>query len=178
MQAVPSGRDQPPGGYIRGGGGVGVDGRRVLRILAAVALVAMIGLSLALAVGTTRNDSRLEALSRDGVAVQATVTGCLAISSGVGMGVEYWRCQASYSLGGRTFDETIGDSRHLLHVGRVLPAVAVPGRPDLLALQRPTARSGPGGFLPSMLAGVVAVMMAAVLVWDRRRGRRCPRPTA
>lgn len=151
---------------------MGVDSRRVVRVLAGGMLVAMVGLSIALAVATTRNHSGLEALSRRGVAVQATVTRCLAISSGVGMGVEYWRCQGSYSLGGRTYDQTIGDSRRLLDVGAVLPAVAVPGHPDLLALQRPGARSGWGDFVPAILAGLVAVVMAVALMWGRRRDHR------
>ncbi len=173
MQAAPPGREPVPSGYIRGGGGgVGVDGRRVGRVLALVALIAMAALSVGLAVGGAANDSRQHALRSRGVPVEVTVTRCLGISSGVGMGIEYWRCSGSYTLGGHTYEQVIGGSRKLLESGRIVTAVAVPGHPDLLALRRPAAPSGIGSYLPAVIAGSVTAVGALVVVWSRRRTGR------
>lgn len=172
MQVAPPGPEPVPGGYIRGGGGVRADGRTVMQVVAVVVLVAMAALGIGLAVGAAGSNSRLSALSSRGVPVEVTVTRCLGISSGVGMGIEYWQCRGAYSLGGRTYERVIGDSRNLLQAGQVLPGIAVPGRPDLLSLHRPAAPSGAGAYVPAILVGAVTAAGAVVLVGFRRRSRR------
>ena len=175
MQVVPPGSEPVPDGYIRGGGGARTDSRRVLRVLAVVVLVGMAALGVGLAVGGARNDSRVNALHDRGVPVEVSVTRCLGISSGVGMGIEYWQCRGTYSLGGRTYERVIGDSRTLLQTGEVVAAVAVPGHPDLLSLHRPPAPSGLGSYVPAIVVGSITAVWAAGLVWFRRRARRAAR---
>lgn len=177
MEVPPPASGPAGSGYIRGGGGVGVDGGRLLRILALLVVAGLIALSAGLAVSASTNNSRADALRTRGVAVPVTVTGCLGISSGVGMGIEYWQCRGTYTLGGHSYQEVIGGSRSFLETGRVVPAVAVPGRPDLLSLKVPARRgSGLGAYTASMVVGALAAVLAAGLAWDLRRTRRRAAP--
>lgn len=162
--------------YIRAGGGVPVNTRTLAGVLVWLFVAGSLGLALYFAVSAAGQDSRLTLLREKGVAVQATVTGCTAVSSGVGMGIEYWNCRASYAVGGHDFTAPLGGNRKLLDAGTVLPAVAVPGHPDLLwtaaGLQRGHS-SAAGYTIAGVLAGAgLAAGGARVCVGRRRRRRR------
>ncbi|HET9076435.1 MAG TPA: hypothetical protein VFN68_05845 [Acidimicrobiales bacterium] len=174
MAADPPARPQEQRGYIRGGGGIGVDGRRLLRVVAVLAVCGMAALSIGLAVGAARDNSRRALQAHRGVPVPVTVTRCLGIGSGVGMSIEYWQCHGSYSLAGRSYEAVIGGNRSLLEHGQVVQAVAVPGRPDLLSVRRPPGPQGWTAYLAAIAVGAAAVLGAVALVWAwssrRRRG--------
>jgi hypothetical protein len=118
--------------YIRGGGGVLMNPRRLAGILVWICAVALVGIAAYLAVSAAQQGSRLTLLRDRGVPVDIAVTGCRGISSGVGMGIEYWQCSGSFTLEGRTYNEIINGSRKLVDPGRHVAGVVVPGRPDLL----------------------------------------------
>jgi hypothetical protein len=110
-----------------------VDPRRVFWVVAAVVLLGLVGSTVALTISAGRQDARLHRLHHDGVPVQATASGCVGISSGVGMGIEYWECRGTYTLGGHTYNQVIRGSRAHLENGQKVQAIAVPGEPDLLS---------------------------------------------
>ena len=172
----------PPdsGSYIRGGGGVDVDPRRILRPLAVLCLVALAGLSIGLALSAGNENGKEAALRKHGVPVQVTVTGCLAVSSGIGMGIEYWQCRGNYTLGGHQFNELIGGSRALLIAGRQEAAVAVPGQPALLSTFAAVAK-GRSNFTPyvtPIVLGVVTLLWGGgwALLLRRKRTRAAAAP--
>ena len=161
-----------PAGYIRGGGGADVDPRRILRPLGILAIVALAGLSIGLAFSAGNQNGKEASLRRHGVPVQVTVTGCLAVSSGIGMGIEYWQCRGNYALGGRQYNEVIGGSRALLSEGQQVAAVAVPGQPALLSTVAAVAKkrsSFTPYITPIVLGALTAVWAAAWVVWRRRK---------
>ena len=92
------------------------------------------------------------------------------------MGVEYWQCQGSYSLAGRSFTEVINGSRSLLDAGQQVQAIAVPGQPALLSTVAAVrkSQSSSGQYLAAAALGAAAVVIAAgwILFNRRRPGRR------
>ncbi len=155
---APEGAPQDTGGFIRAGGGVALGGQRVAAVLGVLCVMALIAVTAAVAVSDARANASTDRLRSHGVPVQVTVTGCLAISSGVGMGIEYWRCRGTYAMGSRTYEEVIGGQRTLLEQGRRIEAIAVPGDPSLLAV--PAALGSRRSYtLAEVLGGVTAVMI-------------------
>jgi len=154
---------------------VTIQARRVLDAMAALCVVVLLALAVALTLSAAHGNAHLTALRHHGVPVQVTVTGCLGISSGIGMGVEYWQCRGSYSLGGQTYNEVIHGSRSMLDAGRRLPAIAVPGQPTLLTTVSGVAKAHSGStlYVVSALLAVAAigVILAWVLLSRRRRSR-------
>lgn len=162
--------------FIRAGGGVQMNPRRLAGILIWSAVAVLVGVAAYLAATAAQQDSRLSLLRRAGVPVVATVTGCRGISSGVGMGIEYWQCRGSFVLSGQTYEEYIGGSRALLDRGTRVAAVVVPGRPELLssAAWVRRGRSSAAEYAVAASLGAAGVVLAAARVVVVRRRRAGP----
>jgi hypothetical protein len=169
--ATPSADDAT---QVRGVSTVGADPRFVVRVIACAGLLVLLGVAAATTVSAANHNSKLDTLRQHGVPVQATVTGCEGIGSGIGMGIEYYDCRATYALEGQTHNEIIGGSRTLLQVGEVVSAVAVPGHPTLLStatsVTKKSSRWAPY-VTPIILWVVVVLGTLALLLWWRRQGR-------
>jgi hypothetical protein len=173
MSASPAGPSRDEKSYIRGGGGVAIQTRRVLGAVAALCVLVLVVLVVDLTISAAHGNAQLSTLRHKGVPVKVTVTGCLAIGSGVGMGIEYYQCRGSYTLGGVSHTEVIRGSRTLLDAGQQLPAVAVPGQPALVSTVSAVAKSQSAWTLyvvPALL-GVAAVVVMLGWVLLSRRGR-------
>ena len=159
----------PEESYIRGAPVATIDPKQVGRVLAYVAVLALAGSAIVLAVVSASNDSTASRLRSHGVPVQATVTSCLGISSGIGMGVEFYDCSGRYTLNGRSFVEVIHGSRADLAPGTEVAALAVPGDPVSLAIPGSVHSSNAGSWVATGVLGAAAVAGAAGLVVIRRR---------
>jgi hypothetical protein len=177
MAAGPGGTRPDDSSYLRGVRVAEVDTGRVVRVLIAVCVVAVVILATILTISAARQNSRLSTLRSRGVPVTVTVTGCLGISSGIGMAVEYWECRGTYTLAGQSYTEVIGGSRARLREGQTVPAIAVPGDPALLSTAAVAARSHSDWspyVTPMILVGVTATVIVGLIVWSRWRRRRPP----
>ena len=160
--------------YIRGGGGVDVDPHRAVLLIAALCVLALLGTAVAATVSAANQNARIDRLKRSGQPVNVTVTGCLAVGSGVGMGVEYWQCKGDYTLNGQQYNEVIGGSRALLDQGQVVEAVAVPGEPAAVSMAAAVARQRSTWthyVTAIVLVAAAAVLIFGVAVWSRSRRR-------
>ena len=160
------------GDYVRGVRATTVQSGRVLRVLAVICMLALVGAEIGVLVTVTNDKSVADKLRHHGVPVTATVTGCVGISSGVGMGIEYWQCRASYSLGGQSYVAAIRGSRSLLEVGTRVAAVAVAGDPALLSTPASVAHQQSFWhtyLTPVILGAVIVGLSLASLLWIRRR---------
>jgi len=168
------------GGFIRGSGGTEISGRRLFDVLAAACVAALVVVAALLSISAVHQANSSTLLHQRGVPVQVTVSGCLAISSGIGMGVEYWRCHGTYTLDGQRYDEVISGSRGLLEAGATVAAVAVPAHPGLLSTPQAAAHhpSWWSRYLPPMAvgAGAVAVLGVWLGVISRRRRSQIQAP--
>lgn len=166
------------GSYIRGGGGVAVDAGLVGRILAWGVVVVLGACALWQAASTVSDHSQAARLHRSGVMVQITVTGCSAVSSGIGMGIEYYRCEGTYTLNGQRLAGLIHGSQGLLPTGSVVTGRVVPSDPTTLTRTGPGSSSAPGtsvgSYSVSIILGALAVLGAAALLIWRLRGRSRP----
>lgn len=167
--------DPARSGYLRGVRVAEIDPRRVVQVIVVAVVAGLVAMTVSLAVSASAQDSSQRLLRHEGVSVPVRVTGCLGISSGIGMGIEYWECRGTYTLDGRTYNEVIGGSRPHLADGQVVDAIAVPGRPDLLAA--PVVIAGAYSpwtpFVTPIILGALAVVISAgYLLWWARRGRR------
>ncbi len=159
------------GNYIRGAGVVKVDPRRVGWVLAVAAVTVLAVSTVLVLVATTAGNSKASKLLRNGVPVQATVTRCTGITSGIGMGVEYYECRGTYTLDGATFDEVIHGSRDRMPAGQVVSALAIPGDPSSLGLPGAARSSSVGSYtVPIVLGAVTLAGAAGLVVWRRRAG--------
>jgi hypothetical protein len=150
----------------------------VIRFIVFAVLLALLAVTVALTISAVRENSRVDTLRHQGVPVQVTVTGCQGISSGVGMGIEYWQCQGTYSLDGRSYNEVIGGSRALLRAGQIVPAVAVPGQPRLLSATAAGTHSDWKPYLsPIILGGLLVLSVVTLLWWSKRRDGKDTRDT-
>ncbi len=176
---APAGTTPDDATHLRGVRVAQVDTGRVVRVLVAIALVGLITLAAVLTASATSQNSRLNRLRNQGVPVQMTVTGCVAISSGIGMSVKYWECRGSYTLGGHSYNEVIGGSRAHLGDGQVVEAIAVPGHPALVSTSAnlPQGRSSWTTYVPPIILAVLGVAGAlGLMLWSRRRRRLRPEP--
>jgi hypothetical protein len=168
------------GEYIRGGGGISVDADRVGLILAVAVLVALAVCTVWQALSTASDNARADRLRHSGVPVEITVTGCSGVSSGIGMGIEYYRCEGTYELNGAQLTGLIHGSQSLLATGRVVPGRAVPSDPTTLTLTGPGSSRPPtssvGSYTVSIVLGALTVVGAATLWFWRTRVRRRGRP--
>lgn len=122
-----------------------VDPARVLGVVAVAAIVILAGSALALTVSAAHQNARLTKIQQHGTPVPVTVTGCVGISSGIAMAIEYWECRGSYSLNGGRYDEVIRGSRAHLRTGQTVTAIAVPGIRPSCQPWPPQARPTPAG---------------------------------
>lgn len=159
------------GSYIRGGGGVRLNPAKVGWALAALALVGLIVSTVVLLWSAASNDARASRLRARGVPVEATVTSCAGISSGIGMAVEYYECRGRYTLAGTTQESVIRGSRRELSPGRSVAAVAVPGEPASLSLPGYGVSPSVGSYVPGIVVGSVTLVVAAAGVAVRRPSR-------
>jgi hypothetical protein len=162
--------------YIRGGGGVEIKARKVLAIIVAICLAVLIGVIAELTVSAAHRNDQITRLQQSGVPVRATVTGCLAITSGIGMGVEFYQCNGAYSLGGHEYNEVIGGSRTHLQTGQTLAAVVDPGRPTVIWDAAALARQHTSwtDYIPPAALTLVVILVAGGWVFIRRRRKRAP----
>lgn len=180
MSVTPAGASAGDGAYIRGqgtrtGGGAHIAPRLLAAILIWLLVAVLAALAVYFAVAGSTESSRLNALRHRGVPVTATVTGCVGISSGVGMGIEYWQCRATYTLAGHTFNEVINGNRVLLETGQGVGAIAVPGDPSLLSTVSSVHRSGSSetdNVIAAVLGAVAVALGAGWLQLERVRRRR------
>ena len=158
--------------YIRGGGPVEIDARRLGRVLivAVIALLALTGILLA--VIEAGSQSGASSLRRHGVPVQATVSSCTGITSGIGMGAEYYQCRGTYSLSGQSPDAVIHGVRSQLPEGTLVDALVVPGRPSTLTARTAVPPPSAGRYVPSIVIGALAVAGAIGLGVREARSRR------
>ncbi|MBO0731057.1 MAG: hypothetical protein J2P57_17505 [Acidimicrobiaceae bacterium] len=160
--------------HLRGVRVARADTGRVVRVLVVLALVGLAILTVILTVSAANQNSRLDQLRNHGVAVTATVTGCLGVGSGVGMGIEYWQCRASYTLEGQQYEAVLGGSRSHLRDGQLVAAVAVPGKPGLLSTVSAVHRNDSAltPYITPIVLGVVTIAGTfGALLWVRRRAR-------
>lgn len=154
--------------YIRGASPKQVEGRRVLLVLAWAAAAVLITVAAYLTVDTHQHNSGNAELRQHGVAVRVTVTGCQGISSGIGMGIEYWDCTGAFTLGGRTYSEMIHNSRTQHPAGTELDGVVVPTDPSSVAL-----RTAPDStYVPAIVLWIVTVLVIFGIAFGAGRGRR------
>jgi hypothetical protein len=149
-----------------------VDPARVLGVVAVAAIVILAGSALALTVSAAHQNARLTKIQQHGTPVPVTVTGCVGISSGIAMAIEYWECRGSYSLNGGRYDEVIRGSRAHLRTGQTVTAIAVPGDPALLSTVAGAgqAHSRWSRYIaPIILGALAALLTLALLLWWRRR---------
>jgi hypothetical protein len=162
------------GSYIRGAGAIAIAPRRLGSILGVGAVIVLAAITVLLVVLTASADSAAARLHRYGVPVQATVTSCTGISSGIGMGIEFYQCRGTFALAGATSEAQIQGSRTKLAAGTSVAALVVPGDPGTLTLAR-SARSSSGGasdYAGGISVGAVTVVAGAGLLLWRRRSRR------
>jgi hypothetical protein len=144
-------------------------------VLAGVALVGLVVATIWASVATASNRSRADELRKHGVPVRATVTSCVGISSGIGMGIEYYQCRATYALAGSSFESELHGDRSLLATGRIVDAVAVPGDPGSLSLAGRAPRSSGGSWTAAVVLGALSLALALGMVALYRRGRSAGR---
>jgi hypothetical protein len=149
------------GGYIRGGGGVQVDGRRVGLIVAGFAIIGLAVLVTVLSVGAVRENSRAHRLQR-GAAVEATVTGCLGNASGTGITASGYTCRAAFTLDGRQYDDVLGGTTVLFPTGQTVRAVTVAGDPAILSTADAVA-AGHSSWRPFVTPGVLLLVLVATI---------------
>jgi hypothetical protein len=164
--------------YIRGGGGVQFNPRRMAAVIVALSIVVLLAVAAELALSASGRNGEVARLQQHGVPVTVTVTKCLGISSGVGMGIEFWQCSGSYSLAGRAYEEIIGGSRTRLAGGQTLAGVADPGHPGVVWSAASLSRqhvSESSYIAPAVLGGLAAAIVAGWAVIRSRRRRRSVR---
>ena len=159
---APAGTTPDDASHLRGVRVADVDTGRVVRVLVAVVLIGLIVLAGRPDGLGDQPELPPGKLRDQGVPVAMTVTGCLAISSGIGMSVEYWDCRGSYTLGGHRYNEVIGGSRAHLRDGEVVEAIAVPGHPALVSLSTSVSQRR-SSFTPY----VTPIILAALSVTER-----------
>ncbi len=149
-----------------------VDPDRIVGVVAVAAIVILVVSAIAWTVSAAHQNARLSKLQQHGTPVPATVTGCVGISSGIAMAIEYWECRGSYTLNGARYNEVIRGSRAHLRTGQTVAAIAVPGDPALLSTVAAAGQthSGWSRYIgPIVLGALAALLTLALLVWWRRR---------
>lgn len=162
-------------GYIRGGGGVEIDRRRLLGACLGLCVAGLLAVTVLLAVAAAGQNDRRTQLKRDGVPVQATVLGCVGLASGSGATVYSYSCQARYTLDGETHVAAIKGTNSDYPAGQTLDAVAVRGRPSLLSTEAAVQRESASwtAYIATVVTGSLTIVLAgAALGWHRRRPGR------
>jgi hypothetical protein len=169
MTATPTGPGPGDSGYIRGAGGVAIDGRKVVLVVVALTTLILAGVTAGLGVSTADQRSRQARLQREGVPVSVTVTSCTAVGSGIAQLITYYDCRGNYQLGGQTYNEGIRGSTTNRPTGQVIQAVADRDDPSDLSIRR--IETNRASYLSSLVVGALTVLVGAAGFWWWRRGR-------
>jgi TRAP-type C4-dicarboxylate transport system permease small subunit len=172
MSGTPEGPTPGDRIYIRAGGGVDIEPRRVLRFLIAACMLALLAITIVLTVSAATHNSRQTELQQHGVPVEVTVTQCVAFGSGIGQTVVGYSCRGAYALGGHPYNDVIAGIRGFHPVGQKLQAVAVPSDPGLLSLADAVAKkhSSWTSYIPPIIVGAVTVALAlSLILWPKGR---------
>jgi hypothetical protein len=153
--------------YIRGGGAVNADPRRVVLALLGLGVVVLLALTVLTFLSTADSRSKADRLKALGVPVAVTVTHCTGITSGIGMGVEYFSCEGSFRLGGAAYRETLLGNRSRLPAGSVVAARVVPGEPASVTAAAGSARAD--SYTVPIVLAVLTVLSGAATVLVARR---------
>ncbi len=139
-------------------------------IAVAVAALASGILTVYFATSALRSGSVGARLASHGKPVEAVVTRCEAVSSGIGQLVQFYDCYGSYSVAGRTYEALIGGERTQLSPGDTLQAVGTSGPTPLLALPGSIPRSS-FDWLPAAVSGGITAWLGltSLFLWLRRR---------
>jgi hypothetical protein len=166
------------GEYIRGAGGV-LNRRVAVRGVVGFCLVLLSTMTVVLATQAIRERSRELRLRDHGVAVEVTVTGCVAIASGTGITESGFNCRGSFVLNGRTDAAVIGGTQALYPVGAVVQAVADPNDPtNLSTATAVNARHASStAFIPAAITFLLLIVLIAGVGWRTRRSKRRPPST-
>ena len=180
MPSAPAGPTPGPSRYIRGGGGVEVDSRRIVRWAGLLCVLALAGVVIALTISAVGDNSRQTRLKEHGVPVEVTVTGCVGIGSGIGQATAGYTCRGSYSLDGNEYTAVIRGANDALPAGDVLQGVTVRGDPGLLSTASAAAKqhSSWTPFVTPIVLGAITVVLAiGLFVWTSRYRRGRSEPT-
>jgi len=170
-------RESPPpaagSGYIRGGGGVDLDRKRVGAVLAGVSVIILVTLALVLAIDAARQNNRIDRLHANGVPVDVTVSSCLGMASGTGITESGFQCRGSFTVGGHSYNEVVNGTADLHSPGQIIPSVTVPGDPTLLftAASVSSMHSSLTRFVTPALLLLLALLIIAMVLWRSRTAR-------
>jgi hypothetical protein len=160
---------QEPDSYVRGGGAVHLDGRRVAGYLLLLCELILAVLTVVFTIIAVHHNSRATSLKQKGVAVEVTVTGCVALASGTGITQAGFTCKGSYALAGKRYTENIGGSGAQLAVGQKVAAVAVRDEPTVIYTAR-SAKTMHSTWTVYITPAVLLAVLAAVELFRRRVG--------
>lgn len=148
-----------------------VDARRAGRVVVVLGLLSVVVAALFLVVAGVQKNDRINALQREGVPVQVTVTGCRGLLGGSGSNPVGYSCWGSFTLSGRRYSEGIpGDA--LLAPGSQLRMLTIADDPGPLAAPGVVAAARASAsvyVLPAVLFGAVVVSVTAAALVLRRR---------
>ena len=162
-----------PSGYIRGGGGIAVDSRLILRILVVLTFLTLIGTTIGLAVNVADSQSQANALRDHGVRLDSSVSQCTAITSGIGMGTTYYDCTVTFTLDNRSYTERLRGSTNAIAPGTSLPVVVDAAHPSNVELANAVPHEHYTYGAPVIVgSGTVVLAVALVTGLAVRRRRR------
>jgi hypothetical protein len=143
-----------------------MDTRRVVRVVIALCVLALVGWAIALALVTADQNSRQTKLQQHGIPVEVTVTGSVGQASGSGSTVDGYTTRGTYRLDGHLFNEVIEGTSAVHPVGQKLAAVAVRGDPALVSTAEgvPKRRSSWTAYTTPIVLGALAIALALGLV--------------
>ena len=158
--------------YIRGSGAVPVDPARLGRILLVLIGAAVAALTVVFAVEAFQRNARVDALRDRGVAIEASVSGCVGLASGTGITEVGYQCRANFTYGGRAFNEPIHGTAQLFPVGQKVAAIAERGNP---AIAYTAASVGMMRSTWTVWITPLALLLLLVMtvLFRRRLGRAC-----
>jgi hypothetical protein len=152
------------------GAGVNVDARRVGRVVVGLCLVTLAVLVIVFTIAGFNNNSQINRLHHNGIAVTVTISGCSGLLGGSGSNVAGYTCKANFSLGGHHYTETLpGTAFH--RPGASVRALVVPNDPALISpvsVESSQHASASNYVLPAVLL-VILLLLVGLIIWLRRR---------
>jgi hypothetical protein len=153
--------------YIRGAGGVRIDGRRVAGHILGFGVLILAVLTAVFIGIAVHHNSRATSLKEKGVPVAVTVTGCVGLASGTGITGTGFTCRGSYSLAGRHYNEQIGGTAKLFAVDQKISGVTVRDEPTVLYTAS-SAQTMHSTWTVYVTPAVLLVVLVAAVVFRRR----------
>jgi len=175
MSGSPEGPAPGDGSYIRGGGGIEIETGRLVRFVVAACALVLIILVVALTISAVDQNDRQTRLQQKGVPVEVTVTGCVAISAGIGQAIVAYTCSGDFGLDGHRYNEVIGGTTIVHPVGEKLEGITVRGDPGLLSTAEAVdrKRSSWSAYVTPIVLGVAAtILILGLVLWPSRQLRR------